>query len=611
MIDKIFNSKYKILELIGQGGMAKVYKAQNLINHQIVAIKVLNQEFTEDEQILKKFLREAQADAKLVHNNIVNITDVGIDRNNYYLVMEYISGDTLKKYIRTRKKLDLNEVVEILIGVANGIRHAHKNNILHRDIKPHNILLTENRKPKVADFGIARDITSSTITTDDALGSVHYISPEQAKGVFLDEKSDLYSFGIMMYELLTSQLPYNGDSSVSVALMHVQNNVPNPKNIMKSLPDGLCQIVLNLTRRKPNDRYKNTDELLEDLNKVKYNKDAYIYPTYNHNINTDDYSGFIPVEKKNKKSNVNLKIIIPVFVTIITLCVLIVISILNKVEVPNIEGMKIEDAVVVLVENDLRYEIVSEIIDDKVAKDVIISQNPKVGEKIDKNDIISLVVSEGPNMVNVPKCIGLNELDAVKLIEDGKLITNEIIYEYNDDYSAGIVFRQYPLYNEKLKLGEAVTLYVSKGDSAILMPKLTGLSLDDARSVLQEHNLIMGEIKYEANEFFNKGEVISQNPLAFNDVYKNTIVDVVVSLGATKDKQVTFKLEKMAPEGVDNFQVKVIVYPLTSEQGREVYNAVHTKNDTVKFNVRISEAMVYKVFINQDELEVHSGAITY
>ena len=272
MLSRTLGKRYEIVELIGRGGMAYVYKARDLKLNRYVAVKVLREEYTESEQFIKKFDRESQAVACLSHPNIVGVYDVGVQDNIYYIIMEYIDGITLKQYLLRKGKIDYIEASRFLVDISNALRCAHENKIIHRDIKPHNILLTRDLVPKVADFGIARAITSSTVTmTNQTMGSVHYISPEQARGGFVDERSDLYSLGILFYELLTGKLPFDEENTVTIAIKHIQENIIPPKKIEPQIPESVNQIVVKLTEKKPDERYQNVDELVSDLDRVLEN----------------------------------------------------------------------------------------------------------------------------------------------------------------------------------------------------------------------------------------------------------------------------------------------------------------------------------------------------
>ena len=275
MISKVLNNRYEIIELIGRGGMAYVYKAKDRKLNRYVAVKVLREEYTENEQFIKKFDRESQAAAGLSHPNIVSVYDVGVEGDIYYIIMEYVDGITLKQYLNKKGHLDYKEATRFIIDVAAALKCAHEHKIIHRDIKPHNILLTRDLVPKVADFGIARAITSSTVTmTNQTMGSVHYISPEQARGGFVDERSDLYSLGIMYYELLTGQLPFDEENTVTIAIKHIQEDLVPPKEIMPDIPASVNDVVVKLTHKKPEDRYQNMDELIDDLEKVMVDANA-------------------------------------------------------------------------------------------------------------------------------------------------------------------------------------------------------------------------------------------------------------------------------------------------------------------------------------------------
>ena len=271
MIGKVLGARYEIIEKIGGGGMALVYKAKCQLLNRYVAVKVLRDEFTNDEEFIKKFRHESQAAASLSHPNIVNIYDVGSEGDIYYIVMEYIKGKTLKEIINENGKLSSEQTVNYSIQIAEALQHAHNNHIVHRDIKPHNIMVTEDGRIKVTDFGIARAVTSTTMTnTSSVIGSVHYFSPEQARGKFTDEKSDIYSLGIVMYEMITGKVPFEGESPISIALKHVEEEIVSPRTTDDTVPENIEYIIMKCVRKNQSERYKNAGELLKDLRKVKY-----------------------------------------------------------------------------------------------------------------------------------------------------------------------------------------------------------------------------------------------------------------------------------------------------------------------------------------------------
>ncbi len=617
MIGKILDGKYEIVELIGQGGMAKVYKAIDNRLHRSVAVKVLKEEFAGNEQFLKKFLREARADAKLTHPHIVNVYDVGAESGVYYIVMEYVDGDTLKRHIKNKKRISAKETVEMVLSIAAGLSHAHKNGIIHRDIKPHNILLTSYRTPKIADFGIARAITSSTMSaTEEALGSVHYVSPEQARGGFLDERSDLYSLGVMMYEMLTGELPYDGDSSVAIALKHVQNNIPSPKDKIKSKPEGLNQVELKLTRRKPDDRNQNAEELIADIRKLTADLYTEIKPTYipkDYSIEKEtEHTG--AVRKNGKVPLYSTKMKLVFGAAIVVFIGVLLFAILNdyfakKVTVPDLSAMTYEQAVVELGKLDLKYQVSSRQSSNEVEKDYIISQYPGAGELVRANTVIKLVVSNGPNLIEVPSVIGLYEKEATSKLTNAGFVVSQINYEYNNDYELGKVYQQNPSAGLQVKEGSSIAIYVSKGKDTVIMPKLTGVSLSEARSLIEQSGLIYGEVSYAPSSTYAKDTVMAQFPSAYASVDKNTRVNLVVSLGPETTKTVTFNLSSYT-SGMGGSTVSVEIYLSNYSGGTDlVYDQTRGKNDTIYVTFTGAGTKTYTLYINGTQKA--SGSVTF
>ncbi len=323
MIGTVLGNRYEIVEKIGGGGMALVYRAKCRLLNRYVAIKILRDEYINDEEFIKKFRRESQAAASLSHPNIVNIYDVGVDIKDgqeiQYIVMEYIKGKTLKEIIREKGKLTVEETIDYSIQIAEALEHAHKNHIVHRDIKPHNIMLTEDGRIKVTDFGIARAATASTVTnTSNVIGSVHYFSPEQARGGYTDEKSDIYSLGIVMYEMITGKVPFEGDSPITVALKHIQEEIVPPRKIDNTIPIGLENIIMNCVKKSQGDRYATASELLADLRKTKLSEGKFPIENINSNdaptriipaIEDKDENKMKKVNKNKKKNDGSLKVV--------------------------------------------------------------------------------------------------------------------------------------------------------------------------------------------------------------------------------------------------------------------------------------------------------------
>ncbi|MBR5995781.1 MAG: serine/threonine protein kinase [Eubacteriaceae bacterium] len=543
MIGKTIDGKYKIEELLGSGGMAKVYKARDIRLERIVAVKVLKEEYADNEQFVNKFMKEAKADAKLAHHNIVGIYDVGEDDGLPYIVMEYINGPTLKEYITEKGQLSPHETIDIIYSVTLGIAQAHKNGIIHRDIKPQNILLTSNRVPKVADFGIATAITSSTLTaTEEALGSVHYVSPEQARGGFLDERSDLYSLGIMMYEMLTGKLPYDGDSPVAVALMHVQNDVPSPKNLVRRIPDGVAQMVLNLTRRKTQNRYQNANDLLSDLKKLKNDINAEIAPTYGKNKVSSRRRAIAEKNRERLKKSVIIASCVLLAVSLITLTVYTV-KVNSRVYVPTVTDMTQEEAKAAIEDAKLTYYVIQFKSSGQVEEGKIISQTPEAGSVVKKGTSVGVIVSSGPQVVRVPDVKGLYEAEAVSKLKKAGFSVSEIKYENNTEYKNGQVFDQSPGKDVLVEEGTEITLFVSLGKDSTTVPNLLGETLEEAKKLLSAAGLKLGGTDYEVSSKYAKGTIIKQTPSAYSEADKNTSVDVVISLGNYVTKYIEYDVK--------------------------------------------------------------------
>ncbi|RBP41110.1 Stk1 family PASTA domain-containing Ser/Thr kinase [Garciella nitratireducens] len=571
LIGKILSNRYEIIEQIGQGGMAIVYKARDQLLNRYVAIKVLRPEFVNDEQFIKKFKRESQAAASLSHHNIVNIYDIGVQENIHYIVMELINGKTLKEFIQQNGRVDWKKAVHIAIQIASALEHAHKNHIIHRDIKPHNIILTQEEVVKVADFGIARAITSSTITqVTDTMGSVHYLSPEQARGGFVNEKSDLYSLGIVLYEMITGEVPFKGDTSVTVALKHIQEEVVPPIKINPSIPESLNLVILRLLKKNPDERYANASVLIKDLNHIYLEPETPIMqndfdenaPTQvtpiigkieeGGNDNKEDKQKYLK-HKKTKKFSLILSLIL----------VFLIASILgalayslkdyfnvNEVKVPNVENLSIDDAIDILNQKNLRYQIVERKNSTEFEKNIVISQDPKAGEVVKENQIIKLVISEGAQKIMIPNLIGQYESEAINQINNLGLEVGEVKYEYNNEYEKGVVFHQNPDKNVEVEEGTKINLYVSKGKETIKAPSLIGKHLEEAKEILNSMGLNIGKIEYKASDTYEKDIVINQNPKPNGDLSQNSAIDIILSSGkvTTKNIQVDLKKYKVSKE---------------------------------------------------------------
>lgn len=557
MISKVLNNRYEIIELIGRGGMAYVYKAKDRKLNRYVAVKVLREEYTENEQFIKKFDRESQAAAGLSHPNIVSVYDVGVEGDIYYIIMEYVDGITLKQYLNKKGHLDYKEATRFIIDVAAALKCAHEHKIIHRDIKPHNILLTRDLVPKVADFGIARAITSSTVTmTNQTMGSVHYISPEQARGGFVDERSDLYSLGIMYYELLTGQLPFDEENTVTIAIKHIQEELVPPKEILPDIPASVNDIVVKLTHKKPEDRYQNMDELIDDLEKIMVDANA---PVGDNGSAVSDETQIIgdeglfkiepvtgPIEsgyheddeeeddlaqaQRKKKKKIIAFSIAGGILAIILIVILMNTLTTKAVMVPNVKNMTQEQATQELEKAGLKLEVENQVYSSDVESGKIVSQNPEEGREMKKGQTVKVTVSKGTQNVTVPKVIGLSEAEATAAIDKLKLVKN-VKREYNSDVATGIVYSVDPGEGVSVAEGTSITLYVSKGQDLVTVPGIVGLSESAAEAQIEDSGLSVGRVTTSESDTVSAGLVISQSPTEGTQTERGTSINFVVSSG--------------------------------------------------------------------------------
>lgn len=640
---KLLNNRYRILARIGVGGMAVIYKAQDTLLDRYVAIKVLKEEFVHNEQFLKKFKREAQAAARLTHTNIVNVFDVGEEDGLHYIVMELVEGKTLKEYIEERGCLTWKETLSIVLQTASALDAAHKNNIIHRDIKPQNILMSEEGVPKVTDFGIAKAVTSSTVTSSgDAMGSVHYISPEQARGGFVDERSDLYSLGIMMYEMLTGMLPYVGDTVVSIAIQHIQSHVLQIENVTPNIPQAVADVANKLTMKHPEKRYQNAAEVMtaviraknspyESLEKSEDNKREKAAPVkanvqlkaVEENIIAAQNPQGVPAiaEKKEEKQPWKTKIktfftrknkapliamgLIAVFIIAMVAYGLIV---NKKAEVPKVEGMTVEQMQETLDKAGLKYKIKEEQNSLDIPKGSIISQNPKAGEYIKKSLPVEVVVSLGPKLIAMPDVMGQFEVNARSMLENAGLVVNEVNKEFNEKYEVNIVFNQNPAANTEIAEGSNVVLYVSKGKDTITMPTLTGKTEEAARAELTKLGLPLTSVKYEVSTEYEKGLVASQNPAAGKPVEKTQGVTLIISKGKVATKSITIKLSELVSGAARDVKVKVDLIDQDGNVSTQ-YESTHKSNEIITVLLKGVGVEYYKIYIDNNEAQ--TGIITF
>ena len=632
MEGRILGNRYELIERIGGGGMAVVYKAKCHLLNRYVAVKILRSEFTDDEEFVERFRIEAQAAASLSHPNIVSIFDVGHVDDLHYIVMEYIDGITLKEYINQMGALPWRDAVNIAIQICSAIEQAHKNHIIHRDIKPHNILITKECIAKVTDFGIARAVSSATITmVGSTIGSVHYFSPEQARGGFTDEKSDLYSLGITVYEMVTGKVPFDGESPVAVALKHIQEKAERPSDVNASIPKGVNDLIVKAIKKDQNLRYQNASEMLTDLQRTLGEPNAKIVgsgiveelPTrkmqaVGTGIDMIDEDEDEPEEGKVNMADKRKKDRLSVWLGIAT--GLIIVSVLfyigMKFVLPAIIPDNTGDYVVLDYTNkdfnDVREELAKfeitadeseRIFDETIGKDIIISQDVATGNTLKPGNTIKFKVSDGPEMVEIPDISGKESREAEQIIKDHELEPSEIT-EYSDTVATGLVIRTEPAAFEKVKPNESVAVYVSLGPELlkVKVPDISGLTRSEAEKRITDNKLTVGTI-IPSDVISEVAVIIKQYPAADTEVDEGTPVEMTFQIddtaGQTTPGQTTSNGNIQSTTDNNDKRTAQLTVSLDSnrEYGDEVLMYVEaTPSDTNQRVVEFNENVVKSNF---------------
>lgn len=608
MIQRVLAQRYELLEPVGSGGMADVYRSHDRLLDRIVAVKILRPHLANDAEFLDKFQREAKAAAKLTHANIVNIFDVGQDNGNHFIVMEYVSGDTLKNHIQKTGRLMPEQVMQISIDIASALEIAHKNNLIHCDIKPHNILLMDNGHVKVADFGIARAVTSSTMTYGgDVIGSVHYFSPEQAKGTSITPKSDIYSLGVCMYEMLTGKLPFQGENSVSIALKHLNDNPVPMHQLNPDIPPVLESIVHNAMAKQSDVRPSST-ELIADLKNAKMMlshksngtpeddpfatqvlpkitpeverkhrhvaaKPAPVVEKKN-NIATDEgddddleYEEEEQSVFKTKKFWISL-----IFILFMGFGVGAFMSYGNfwsnaEVDVPNVVGRQSAIAQQMLEEKNLRVSM-AETYDADVPEGQVVSQYPEAGSRVKEQREITIYISKGGEELSMPDLKGMSKENAEAKLK--RMGLEVMIYEENDDADAGTVIKQDIAAGTKINKGKTVDIIVSKGKKkkTITMPDYTGMGIDSARANIEANGLVVSNVSQKSSSE-PAGTVLSQVPDAGSKVQEGSSVTLVVSNSASRSNADVDKPHQQDQRAADTAEAQGLEEEAPSAVDRE------------------------------------------
>lgn len=552
MIGRILGDRYELIEKIGEGGMAEVYKAKCNKLNRFNAIKILKAEFSSNPEIVDKFKREATAIANLNNPNIIGVLDVGSQDGMNYIVMEYVQGKTLKQIIREEGRLSPERTVNISIQIAKALDCAHKNNIIHRDIKPQNILITGDDIVKVSDFGIAKSISSATMThTTSVMGSAHYFSPEQAKGAYLDARTDIYSLGIVMYEMTTGRLPFEADNPVAIALMHIQDAPRAPKDYVPNLPENLNALILKAMEKEPIKRYQSSYEILSDLLKIKekvsFNvvsngiDDDFTRIMAPVNINSkpsepeeddEDYEDLEDRPKKKKKTII-LFVLLGILVLSLGGLAASFLSNANKksdvVLVPGLLGLTREEAEDKLIAAELKMEV--DEVNSEEEIDTVISVSPSEGTEVKKGSSVKVIISMGEEKVSVPDLTNYDVNVAKQMITVSNLEVGEVTREHSDTVEIDKVISQDPEGEDEVPKNTKINLVVSLGKKIenAEVPDLFGISTNDAQVLLEARGLKMGNVSEGPTEDKSKdGKIISQSIPKGTSVEQETTISVTV-----------------------------------------------------------------------------------
>jgi serine/threonine protein kinase len=579
-VGKRLDGRYEIREIIGVGGMAVVYKAYDNIDDRIVAVKILKEEFLANEEFRRRFKNESKAIAVLSHPNIVKVYDVSFGDRLQYIVMEYVEGITLKEYIEQQKIINWKEAVHFTTQILRALQHAHDKGIVHRDVKPQNIMLLQNGNIKVTDFGIARFSRGETRTmTESAIGSVHYISPEQARGEITDDKADIYSVGVVLYEMITGKLPFESDSAVSVAIMQLQNEAVPPRELNDEIPVGLEQITLKAMQKDPKKRYQSAAEMLLDLDELKRNPAVKFNYNYFVDKEPTKFVGAVPpvaapaqtvstegtaydnygsdddemTEDDGKKK-------IPIIVGVISAVLIVVLLIIlflyfftdifnsSKVSVPNFVGMSYSDKIKDNKEytNEFKFDV-TYVSSSAYSAGQVVKQTPASGSKVKKGSTIKLEVVKGGTEVQVPKVIGLTLAAAKSKLAAAGFSNIKTSTQYSADVDPGLIVDVNPDEGETVDVDDTVTLYVATDEDSnqVEVPNVVGLSSSSvAKEYLESVGLKLGDVTKKDSDK-PAGQVLSQSVDNPNKVTKGTKIDLVVSSGTPQ--QVTYSASIYTP----------------------------------------------------------------
>ncbi|MFN4213284.1 MULTISPECIES: Stk1 family PASTA domain-containing Ser/Thr kinase [unclassified Exiguobacterium] len=630
------NDRYRIEQQIGSGGMANVYRAHDEILNRTVAIKVLRSEFSHNEQFIRRFEREAHAATSLNHPNIVAIYDVGEEEDLYYIVMEHVDGMTLKQYLQ-EEYISVEEALRIMGQICDAIDHAHANRIIHRDIKPQNMMIDQNGNVKVTDFGIAVAMSNATLThTMSVLGSVHYFSPEQARGKFADEKSDIYSLGAVLYELITGRVPFIGETPVAVALQHLQDDPIRPMDLNPKIPQALENCIMQALAKSPAARHASVAAFKKDCltsldperanepKRVNAEQDAFDQTLVMAPVVPDEPKVVAeqpvkPVEPKaeppkQKKRKWWLWLLLALLLIGGGIGAYVVADEMSRAVVPDVVGMTVGDATTELESSGFVVDVIERASDNIEAGNVI-SQNPPAGRKPKRGTTVTLVVSAGKETVQMPDVEGLSQSAAERTLKDLDFTDIDIQKEASETVDSGDVISQSLAPGEEVIPSEVtVTLVVSTGSNKIELANLAGYTFEEATTYAEQNNLkIVKRDEYSTSVPAN--QIIRQLPTAGTAVDPGTELTVIVSLGveptdASIEREVSVEIEPPA-EGETAEPVEVVIRTVDARGEIEVLRDKITETTTYSYTLVIAPGEVGTATIEVDGEVVRTDSVTY
>lgn len=573
-IGKRLDGRYEFQELIGIGGMANVYRAYDIVEQKDVAIKILKEEYLGNEEFVRRFRNESKAVASLSHPNIVRIFDVNFGDRIQYIVMEHIDGITLKEYIEKTEALDWKETVHFTVQILRALQHAHDKGIVHRDIKPQNMMLLRDGTIKVMDFGIARFARDEVRSQDKAIGSVHYISPEQAGGGVTDAKSDLYSVGIMMYEMLTGHLPFDGETPEEVAVKQMQATPILPRQLKEDIPEGLEEIIVRAMQKNPSKRYQSAAEMLRDIDGFKKNPSIlFEYKYFSDDGNTKYFTAPLSTERsvervgskganksKKKKKSKTIPILLGISggVVLVTIITIIVISLVTgndkpvDVELENFIGMTVDEVKDMDQYKDIKWQTIEEP-NSEYPEGIIFQQDPEAGMSVKSNSKVKLYVSTGAEMATIPSVSNMSLSDAQAKLKAAGFTNIKTVEQDNKDVTANYVISTDPKEGTEIAVNSTITIYYSSGKGKqVNVPSVVGRSESDGRSTLEALGLNVTVQKQSSNQ--PAGTIVSQS--ATGSVEEGSTIILYVSTGPS---QQTATITIPLPQGTGTYQIKISV----------------------------------------------------